>query len=105
MNTAHAEFGTSPVGSEIESWDWSEDEDGFRTRYEFTMVPSSAVKVTVDWAAMSIDSLAECVSHVGNSADYSTRVVRLTVSKGNGDFLATTWVRYAEAAEALAAWA
>lgn len=104
MNTAHAEFGTSPVGSEISEWDWSKDEDGFRTRVDYTLVPSSAVKVHVDWAKMSVARLYEAVSFVGHPDDYATRVVRFTVQKDNGDFLATTWVRYAEAAATLREW-
>lgn len=104
MNTAHAEFGSSPVGSEITEWDWSETEDGDRFQSFYTLVPSSAVSVKVDWAKMSVNSLLECVSHVGDPADYATRVVRFTVQKDNGDFLATTWVRYAEAAATLREW-
>lgn len=104
MNTAHAEFGTSPVGSEISEWDWSEDDNGYRFKSEYVLVPSSAVKVTVDWKKMAVVSLLDCVSHVGDPADYATRVVRFTVQKDNGDFLATTWVRYAEAAATLREW-
>lgn len=97
--TAHAEFGISPVGSEVLEWDWNEDDFGFRFKSEYNIIPDEAINVTVEWAEVSLASLVEAVASAGSPADYATRVVRYTVSnQDNGDFIASTWVRYAEAA-------
>lgn len=99
--TAHAEFGTSPVGSEVLEWDWNEDDFGFRWKSEYNVIPDEAITVTVDWRQVSVSGLVDAVSHIGDPADFAQRVVRFTVSETNGDFIATGWVRYSEAARML----
>jgi hypothetical protein len=102
MLKTHAEFGVAPVGCEVVEWDWSEDDLGHRTKVEYTMIPSSAVEVRVDWSQLRFDDLLDTVQWVGSAGDYETRVVRFTVhDEETGSFVASTWVRYAEAVKML----
>ena len=101
MTTAHAEFGTAPVGAEVLEWDWNEDDFGFRFKSEYNIIPDEAITVTVDWRQVSVSGLVDAVSNVNDHADFATWVVRFTVSETNGDFISTSWVRYSEAARML----
>lgn len=96
--TLSAEFGIAPEGAEIDSWDWAEDEDGYRRRYEFLMIPEEAVTVTNPWADRS-DGIPGIRARLNNVTD-PIWVVRLTVSRGTS-FMATCWTRFAEAGQML----
>jgi hypothetical protein len=92
-----AEFGTAPVGAEVRSWDWAEDEYGYKTRYEFDLIPAEAVTVTSKWAER--DQIGHLVGDMAEASD-PTLVVRYTID-ANGSFQAITWMRFDEALELL----
>jgi len=92
-----AEFGTSPVGSEVRSWDWSEDDNGYKTRYEFDTIPDEAITVTSPWTERTAQYMLNTLTlWAPRSADM---VTRFTVSDGNGSFTASSWMRLSEALE------
>jgi len=90
-----AEFGTSPVGSEVRSWDWSEDDHGYKTRYEFDMIPDEAITVTSPWVVWDAHAFKDALAYY----THVTLVTRFTVSDGNGSFTASSWMRLSEALE------
>jgi hypothetical protein len=97
-----AEFGVAPVGAEVRSWDWSEDEDGFRFRSEFDIIPDEAITVTSKWADRS-DEIGHLRLDMAEATD-PTLVVRFTVQTADAQsFTASTWMRFAEASELLTA--
>jgi len=87
-----AEFGTAPVGAEIESWDWAEDEFGYKTRYDFTLIPDEVITIWSDWQVRpDVAGFLHTLSH-----DSAEHCVRFTVQQGDS-FTASTWCRFSEA--------
>lgn len=88
-----AEFGSAPVGAEVLSSDRCETEYGDYEIIEFFIIPDEAVLplLTVT-EVVGFDTLVHWLA----TGDEQS-VVNLTISFGNGDFLATGWYRTAEA--------
>lgn len=93
-----ASFGTAPVGAEVPSWDWNEDEDGYKSRYEFTYIPSDAVMVILD--DVSGTGGIGTLLNILDETDDAEEVAIVTVQYGTS-FIALGWMRFAEAAEAV----
>ena len=93
-----AEFGFAPVGAETRSWDWAEDEYGYKTRYEFDIIPDEAVTVTSVWADHS-DRVDSVLADLARNSDPCV-VIRLTISvPEKNSFFCGTWMRFDEAFE------
>lgn len=85
--------GTAPAGSVVESWDWSEDEDGFRYRSYFTHVPADVVTMDDDepWKLTEIPA-SYVLAVVKHAAIQPNAVAQVTVMTEDGrSFMATTW--------------
>lgn len=90
-----AEFGTAPVGAEVEEWEWAEDEDGYRFESHYMIIPPEAITVRLDWHGITPDCFVDLCETYG--AD-PTVVVRYTiVHDASKSFIASTWVRVSEA--------
>jgi hypothetical protein len=93
-----AEFGTAPVGAETIEWDWIENKDGYRERYEFTLIPDESVEVSLEWSSFSPETFLTLCEPLDQE-----RVVRFTISAiGKLSLHASTWVRVSEAAAVVA---
>lgn len=92
-------FATSPVLSEVVSWDWAEDEFGGRTRYEYVVIPHEAVsgesRVITGKGAASLQRLLLAAAR--NEERAATTIVMLTISGEGSDFLAMGWTRIIDA--------
>lgn len=90
-----ATIGVAPVGAEELSWDTIEDEDGYRSRYEFFIIPDEKVTQVATYSSDSM-SLAGLLNWLDSGDEFS--VVEFSMSFGNGDFMAYGWTRATEAA-------
>lgn len=88
--TLKAEFGNSPVGSEVVETESYWDDYGCKISYEYEIVPAEAVAVHTEWAELP------CVMEFKSALeemDDPTLVVRFTISLGQA-FTASTWMRF-----------
>lgn len=85
--------GIAPEGSVVEEWDWSEDEDGFRYKSYWTMVPEEVVTRDEDepWKLTEI-SAEYALAVVKHAATIPNGVAQVTIQTEDGrSFMATTW--------------
>lgn len=69
--------------------------DGYKHRYDYTLIPNEAITVTSKWAERNANDFLSSISN-----QTANTVVRFTVRSGDS-FLATTWQRSAQAHAAL----
>jgi len=90
--TLKAEFGNSPVGSEIVATESYWDEHGCKVFYDYDLIPAETVAVHTPWAEWkSVPGFQTALEEM----DDPCLVVRFTISQGQS-FTATSWVRFAE---------
>lgn len=97
--------GIAPQGSVRTEWDWNEDEDGFRFRSEYDIIPQEAVYAKDE---LNLDTAVRHMSYAAvqqYAADYimamageggwgadEELVIQFTVSDGTGmNFKASGW--------------
>jgi hypothetical protein len=95
--------GVSPVGSEVETWDYVETADDYRERYYFNVIPDEAVTELYRIESTNdIEFLLFSLIVLGTDPE---TVVSFNVSvPGEYSFLALGWMRAADAHARIVSW-
>lgn len=95
--TYHVWVGTAPADSVVTEWDWHTDDDGYRSRVEYDLIPAESVTPTWEREG-TCDTYATALGAAHWFAEYarelhgSNTAVMVTVSDGTGmSFLCTAW--------------
>jgi hypothetical protein len=95
--------GVSPVGSEVETWDYVETADDYRERYYFNVIPDESV--TELYRIEGTNDIQFTLLGLEAMGKDPETVVSFTISiPGGHSFLALGWMRAADAHAQIVSW-
>jgi hypothetical protein len=110
MSKTTIAVGLAPKDSQVEEWDWSEDDDGFRFKSYYSLIPAEIVE-TVEVHETKADNpfekelefasgVAKFMFNQYNGITPAEIVFQVTVSAGDS-FVATAWNTLSETLRSL----